>query len=744
MDKITAPSGKGRTRNAKLLITLVLAFMLAFGIALAYLTDNKSLANGLSLDTDLRIELTEPTWEAAKATNSNYGQNLQPMQRVDKDPTITNIGTIPLYSVARVTLPIFSGKIFDPISQTILEVTDHDLFSYSLSPGWELIDTALSQNERTYTYIYNTQLNHTESAQIFDALYVANLIEDIGINAADVIIDAFAIQAEGLMNATEAWAAYLHQETDDDESSFEPDAPLTLPEQTEGLSVSKVNARIPENITKVVFDSSNKEDNDSYYDVSIQNDRSFLAHDENGDTFVITSPQNDMIELPADSSDMFFGLSQITEIDLSGADISNVLVMDNFLAGTATETATTGSAWNPQHIRSSNNFLPTEMQAQNDAETIVDRDSAFPLASTTYTTADPRGETSTGQTHVINNTYLRIQPLPAASSKIYFTDEIMPVDAQGADDGTGDFCIDKDSDGGVVWWADTIFFDGQTIEVTKISTQQAGIKPILDRNASDLFSCQREVLNWTGVDTSKVTNMHGMFKNYYQYASWYDDTSTINLSGLDTSGASDMSDMFMGNDTVIELDLSSFNTSRVTTMYQMFSGMRQLQQLDLSNFNTTNVLTMEAMFYSCESFQSMDLTNLNTRKLTTTNNMFAFCTNLETVDVSGWTTSRLELISNTFNNCQSLKEIDLSTWDVNDNCFATGMFNSCYELETIYVNHFQPSMPSSWKMFENCYKLVGGEGTAYAETGIGTADYARIDDASNGNPGYFTYKAVNS
>ena len=44
-------------------------------------------------------------------------------------------------------------------------------------------------------------------------------------------------------------------------------------------------------------------------------------------------------------------------------------------------------------------------------------------------------------------------------------------------------------------------------------------------------------------------------------------------------------------------------------------------------------------------------------------------------------------------------------------------------------------------MFEDDTKLVGGQGTTYNSSYM-RKEYARIDDPSNGKPGYFTYKAA--
>ena len=48
-------------------------------------------------------------------------------------------------------------------------------------------------------------------------------------------------------------------------------------------------------------------------------------------------------------------------------------------------------------------------------------------------------------------------------------------------------------------------------------------------------------------------------------------------------------------------NLSNFNTNNVTNMSDMFYGCSSLINIDLSNFNTNNVTDMNDMFNGCSS-----------------------------------------------------------------------------------------------------------------------------------------------
>lgn len=116
--------------------------------------------------------------------------------------------------------------------------------------------------------------------------------------------------------------------------------------------------------------------------------------------------------------------------------------------------------------------------------------------------------------------------------------------------------------------------------------------------------------------------------------------SITGLNKFDTSQATDMSQMFSGNERVESLDLSSFNTSNVTDMHAMFENDYALKSLDVSNFNTSNVTNMESMF-SCLNLTTLNVSNFNTSKVTNMQRMFTLMDNLRHIDVSNFDTSKV-------------------------------------------------------------------------------------------------------
>ena len=107
--------------------------------------------------------------------------------------------------------------------------------------------------------------------------------------------------------------------------------------------------------------------------------------------------------------------------------------------------------------------------------------------------------------------------------------------------------------------------------------------------------------------------------------------TSLDVSGFDTSSATDMRSMFFYCKALTALDLSGFDTSSVKEMYAMFYMCSALTSLDVSGFDTSNVTNMQAMFSNCSALTSLDLSGFDTSKVTTMGNMFSNCTKLKSV-----------------------------------------------------------------------------------------------------------------
>ena len=222
-------------------------------------------------------------------------------------------------------------------------------------------------------------------------------------------------------------------------------------------------------------------------------------------------------------------------------------------------------------------------------------------------------------------------------------------------------------------------------------------------------------LNTTGWDTSKVTNMAGMFTGcayltsidvsgfdtsnvtnmYKMFGSNLDPLNdplinmsfiNIDVSGLDTSNVTNMSMMFNGCANLTHIDVSGFDTSKVTNMSFMFNGCEKLTTLDVSNWDVSNVTNMHMMFNGCKKLTTLDVSNWDVSKVTNMYKMFSF-NGIPVLDLSNWNVSNVTSISFMFSGCTDLTTLDLSNWNVSKVTSAYNMFMYCRQLTTLIDGH---------------------------------------------------------
>ncbi|MBE5745812.1 MAG: BspA family leucine-rich repeat surface protein [Clostridiales bacterium] len=175
----------------------------------------------------------------------------------------------------------------------------------------------------------------------------------------------------------------------------------------------------------------------------------------------------------------------------------------------------------------------------------------------------------------------------------------------------------------------TIYCPGTIFAPTDSSLLFSGFKnctanyfPFLDTskvtNMSGMFlNCEKintgYFYDW---DTSKVTNMSGMFNGCkglrYLYFSGYANAS--GTTKFDTSNVTKMRQMFAGCSSLTTLDIVNFNTAKVENMSEMFSGCTNLREIDVSSFDTSNVTEANQMFNGCQKLQHLNLSNFNLGK----------------------------------------------------------------------------------------------------------------------------------
>ena len=228
-------------------------------------------------------------------------------------------------------------------------------------------------------------------------------------------------------------------------------------------------------------------------------------------------------------------------------------------------------------------------------------------------------------------------------------------------------------------------------------------------------------LDVSSFDTSKVTNMSGMFE--YPYSNNF--TSLTLGDKFKTSKVTDMSAMFNGCSGLTKLDLSNFNTSSVTSMSYMFNNCSGLAELDLSNFDTSSVMSMYYMFQNCSGLTSLTVgDNFDTSEVTSMEQMFSYCSGLIDLDVSKFDTSKVMNMNRMFAYCSGLIDLDVSKFDTSKVTDMGSMFQNCSSLSTLNLSSFDTSKVTNMDhMFYDC-------------SGLDTLDVSSFDTSKVTNMSY--------
>jgi surface protein len=237
--------------------------------------------------------------------------------------------------------------------------------------------------------------------------------------------------------------------------------------------------------------------------------------------------------------------------------------------------------------------------------------------------------------------------------------------------------------------------DFVSLDLSGLDTSIATDMSYMFYNCSNLTE-----LDVTGFDTSNVTTMFAMF---YECSG----LTELSVRGFDTANVTNMEHMFIGCSSLSELDVSDFDTSNVTSMFQMFYGCSNLTELDVSSFDIANVINAKCMFYGCSSLTELDVSGFDTSKVADMSFMFSGCSGLTELDVSNFNTANVVDIQAMFQNCSGLTELDVSGFDTSNVTNMSHMFYLCSSLTKLDVSEFDTSNVTdmSW-MFGQCSSLT--------------------------------------
>lgn len=258
------------------------------------------------------------------------------------------------------------------------------------------------------------------------------------------------------------------------------------------------------------------------------------------------------IFLPYDSEELFRGFPELTTIDLSNFDTSNVTDMRYMFKNCPKLTNINFSSF--------------------DTSNVIDMCSMFKDCSS-LKTIDLSGF-NTNNVENVRDMFYGCESLKSL--------DLSNFDTQSVED------MSK-------------MFSG-CLELTSLDLSNFDTSKVTDM--SDMFgNCHKLAsLDLSNFDTSKVTDTEYMF-------SGCSSLTTLDLSNFDTSNVDCMSGMFYGCDSLTDIDLSNFDTSKVVNMSEMFSYCSSLKTLDLSFVKSIKGVNSYKLLEGADSLSNLSLSS---------------------------------------------------------------------------------------------------------------------------------------
>ena len=488
-------------------------------------------------------------------------------------------------------------------------------------------------------------------------------------------------------------------------------------------------------------------------------------------------------QLPANMSEKFKGLVNLTSIEMNDIDASNVEDMSSAFEGCTSLQSIDFSSSDFSKLKKMSSAFKgcTGLQSvvMPNSSVLTDLSSAFE-GCTRLQTVDLSSCNLSKITNTTNmfsgcrrlQTIYSNQTVAAQNSEGMFTDCLRLTGGEGTalDDDHLDAsyaCVDGGNSAPGYFTAKAVPYvmmnDAEMTfyyDTKNFSRQENGSKKyiVLD---SPLWG------NDANLSFVKNVTFDASFADYQPTttAGWFAGASTLKtitgFENLQTSNVESMKGMFENCYSVTSLDLSGFSTDNVTDMTDLFKNCFSLSALDLSEWTLTNFTPMESlrdcfnlksltmqnawmpadmsgMFKDMNSLTTLNLSGSLTDAITDFSELFYGCSSLTDLDLTDCNTSNVVSMSGMFSGCTSLQKLDVSGWDLSNVTTTEDMFNGCSSLRTILCDDSwdASNVVTSTSMFAGCTSLRGSKGTIF-DAAYTDKTYARIDGGSSA-PGYLS------
>ena len=191
----------------KLLLAVIIVAIISIGTTYALLVKNTEVKTNVFTVGDISIKLDEPDWEKL----SDKDKTVYPGKTIPKDPQVTNTGDnekyADLYVYIEVKIPRVSVKTYTGANNEIIippPIVPENLFSFTANPGWDLIRSDISSDEKysieIYAYTADIVRPGETTTPLFNEVTMLKVLEGEIITGTKINmpINAYAIQSEYL------------------------------------------------------------------------------------------------------------------------------------------------------------------------------------------------------------------------------------------------------------------------------------------------------------------------------------------------------------------------------------------------------------------------------------------------------------------------------------------------------------------------------------------------------------------
>ncbi|WP_242694320.1 BspA family leucine-rich repeat surface protein, partial [Enterococcus hirae] len=317
-------------------------------------------------------------------------------------------------------------------------------------------------------------------------------------------------------------------------------------------------------------------------------------------------------------SNMFYGMSSVTSLDVSSFDTSKVTDMGFMFKDMSNITSLDVSGFDTSNVTYMTYMF-------KDMSNITSLDVSGFDTSKVNDMADMFADTSLkklilGDTFKFVESFYGKAGLTSAwkredgKGKVYTAEDFM--NNYGTGDLTAGTYVSATG-----WWGTSPYnFDENTGTLTIEAGELSGYEKSPWNSGTVDYEAIKKIVLSGKVVAPKYSGY--LFSSTYTGKQLKNVTEIEGLSQLDTSNVTDMRCMFSDMRSVINLDVSGFDTSNVTSMNYMFKNMSSITSLDVSGFDTSNVTGMYTMFQGLSRVTSLDLSNFDTHKVTDMRDMF--------------------------------------------------------------------------------------------------------------------------